>query len=40
MATTGPDLESERDRRHLDRTVLAALNTLTRIAWVIPWQRG
>ncbi len=23
--------------RHVDRAVLAALNTLTRIAWVIPW---
>jgi lauroyl/myristoyl acyltransferase/predicted metal-dependent phosphoesterase TrpH len=37
MATTGLDLESESNRRHLDRTVLAALKALTRIAWVIPW---
>jgi lauroyl/myristoyl acyltransferase/predicted metal-dependent phosphoesterase TrpH len=37
MATTGLDLESESSRRHLDRTVLAALKALTRIAWVIPW---
>jgi lauroyl/myristoyl acyltransferase len=37
MATTGLDLESEGSRRLLDRTVLAVLNTLTRIAWAIPW---
>ena len=37
MATTGLDLEPESNRRHLDRTVLAALNALTRIAWMIPW---
>ena len=37
MATTGLDLESARSRRHLDRTILAALYALTRIAWVIPW---
>ena len=37
MATTGLNQESDSNHRHLDRTILAVVKTLTRIAWVIPW---
>lgn len=37
MATSGPDAGNEEERRHLDRTVLAVVSALTRIAWMIPW---
>ena len=37
MATTGLDAEPEGTHRHLDWTVLAVVNTLTRVAWMIPW---
>jgi lauroyl/myristoyl acyltransferase len=37
MVPNGPDGIPGVNRRHLDRTVLAILNSLTRIAWVIPW---
>lgn len=37
MAANGPDAEFEEQRRHLDRTILAVVAALTRLAWMIPW---
>jgi KDO2-lipid IV(A) lauroyltransferase len=38
MATTGPQPHAKTQRRHLDRTILAVLTGLTRIAWLVPWR--
>jgi KDO2-lipid IV(A) lauroyltransferase len=32
-----PDAAPDRHRHHFDRTILAVLNALTRLAWAIPW---
>jgi lauroyl/myristoyl acyltransferase/predicted metal-dependent phosphoesterase TrpH len=37
MAPEGPENTSAQGGRHLDRTIVAALSGLTRLAWMIPW---